>query len=108
MATHEIIQLIDDYLDGSADEAIVSPLKDWLEADAANLDFFARQVFLHQQMREFLAADDVAQSLADATTSVAATEAKPIVFPDLPGSQSGGIPGSAPVVSGPRRRCCSW
>ena len=38
-------QLIDDYLDGSAGEAEMAQLKAWLEADAANLEVFARGVF---------------------------------------------------------------
>jgi len=113
MTPDEILQLIDDYLDGSADDAAVAQLKSWLEADRSNISLFAREVFLHQQLRTTLLAENTAACLgADAnneidkndTSSVppsdlAATEQpakKPIVFPGL-GFGIGGI-GSLPTV----------
>src|SRR5262249_30830179 len=57
----EYSQLIDDYLDGSADESVVIELKAWLDADASNLEIFAREVFIHQQLREPLLAENSAR-----------------------------------------------
>jgi hypothetical protein len=62
-----IMQLIDDYLDGTANEAAVAQLKVWLEADAANLEVFAREVFFHQQLRETLLAENSARFMEAAS-----------------------------------------
>jgi hypothetical protein len=59
-----ILELIDGYLDGTADAGGVARLKAWLEQDQANIRLFAREVFLHQQLRETLLAQNTAQCLA--------------------------------------------
>jgi Concanavalin A-like lectin/glucanases superfamily len=81
-------QLIDDYLDGSADESEMAQLKAWLEADASNLELFAREVFFHQQLRESLLADNSARFL-ESSSNPAATDAasKPIRFPQGLGTE---------------------
>jgi hypothetical protein len=56
-------ELIDAYLDGELDAAGGEQLRTWLEADAANVRLFVRRVFLHQQLRESLLAQNVTQTL---------------------------------------------
>ena len=56
-------QLIDDYLDGELDEAGGERLRAWLEADPKNVQFFARHVFLHRQLREGMLAENVGKCL---------------------------------------------
>ncbi|HEX2475275.1 MAG TPA: LamG domain-containing protein [Lacipirellulaceae bacterium] len=57
------MQLIDDYLDGDLDAARNEQLRIWLEADPANVKLFVRKIFLHQQLRQALLAQNVANSL---------------------------------------------
>ena len=86
-------QLIDDYLDGSADESEMAQLKAWLEADAANLEVFAREVFFHQQLRETLVAQNTARFLEASNNPEAMDSAnKPVSFPQ--GLGAGGFPWS--------------
>src|SRR5215471_17656545 len=79
-SSEEIIELIDSYLDGTAETLDVERLKAWLDADQANISLFARQVFFHQQLREFLVADSVSQSGAGAGSLPAPIEANPMVL----------------------------
>src|SRR5262245_35771673 len=79
MVPERIMELIDRYLDGDGDADVVSRLKAWLEADQANVQLFAQQVFLHQQLREFLVVENSA--VAPSEPSTPATS-KPIVFSD--------------------------
>src|SRR5689334_18732160 len=78
--SQEIIELIESYLDGTAETADVERLKAWLDADQANINLFARQVFFHQQLREFLLADSVSQSGAEAGSLQAPIDASPPVL----------------------------
>jgi hypothetical protein len=91
-----IMELIDRYLDGDGSADVVPPLKAWLEEDRANVQAFAKQVFLHQQLREYLVAENSAQAIAPSepvsSESAPKTASKPIVFPD--DRQSGGGFGS--------------
>jgi len=88
-----IMELIDRYLDGDGDADVVPPLKTWLEEDAANVQAFARQVFLHQQLREYLVAENSAESIVPAEPEQEPKPAasKPIVFPDDRGFGGGGF-----------------
>src|SRR5262245_10102277 len=77
-----ILELIDRYLDGDGDADVVSPLKAWLEEDPANVPAFAKQVFLHQQLREFLVAENSAEAIVPSEPEPKPAGAKPVVFPD--------------------------
>ena len=83
MAIDPTIQLIEDYLDGSADESQLRQLKDWLEATPANLDVFAQQVFLHQQLRSYLVAEAAACSATESNFPVGSGELAPNILSDL-------------------------
>src|SRR5215467_3450710 len=81
-----IMELIDRYLDGDGDADVVPPLKAWLDEDRANVQAFAKQVFLHQQLREYLVAENSAQAIAPSESvsleSAPKAASKPIVFPE--------------------------
>jgi len=66
MIASGILELIDGYLDGTADASAVSQLRQWLAQDKANVHLFARQVYLHRQLREILVAENTAECLAAA------------------------------------------
>ncbi len=110
-----ILELIDGYLDGTADAHGVAQLKAWLEQDKANIRLFAREVFLHQQLRETLLAENTARCL----TSTSPVEAdnlndetniinrivsdskatkRPIVFPHDSGWGFGGTLTHLPLI----------
>ncbi|HZZ26976.1 MAG TPA: LamG domain-containing protein [Pirellulales bacterium] len=81
-----MLQLIDDYLDGTADNAAIAQLKAWLEADGENVEIFAREVFFHQQLRESLLAENSARFLKESSNPAAAEgiaeeQSKPARFP---------------------------
>ncbi len=64
MTKDEIVELIEGYLDGTADNDRVAQLRAWLEEDSSNVQYFAREVFFHQQLRETLVAANTAHILA--------------------------------------------
>jgi hypothetical protein len=70
-------QLIDSYLDGELDDAGGSRLREWLEEDSAHVRSFVRQVYLHQQLRQAMLAENVGESLK----ALAGDEASSSVFP---------------------------
>lgn len=59
-------QLVDSYLDGELEEAGGHRLRAWLEEDPANVRRFVSQVFLHQQLRQTMLAENVEESLRSA------------------------------------------
>jgi hypothetical protein len=92
------MELIDRYLDGDEDAEVMSPLKAWLEENQANVHVFARQVFLHQQLREYLVAENSAQAIVPSEPEDKAVPAKPIVFPDDRPFGAGGFGSQTPFL----------
>src|SRR4051812_17685786 len=96
MMQNEILELIDGYLDGTADDAGVARLKTWLELDSKNVQSFAHQVFLHQQLRESLLADSVAGHWMSAPPIIQGLSDENADLPKEP--ESGGKPIQKPVT----------
>lgn len=71
MAIDSAVQLIDDYLDDELDTARGEQLRAWLEAEPENVKLFVRRVFLHQQLRQVLLAQNIGISLESSSDSVA-------------------------------------
>src|SRR5579871_3124338 len=92
----EYSRLIDEYLDDSADESAIAQLKAWLNADPANLEIFAREVFVHQQLREALVADNSAWFM-EAANNPAAIDAA-----------GGDTPTSDPIADDTAREMASF
>ena len=91
----DIPELIDAYLDGDLGAEAIAQLKAWLEADDAHIGMFAQQVFLHQQLREAIVAENAANCLQTADEPPPA--AVPVTFDD--GSNTtGGFWTSLPAV----------
>jgi hypothetical protein len=73
----DAIQLIGDYLDGELDAVRNDEFRAWLEADQANVRSFVRHLFMHQQLRQQLLAQNVERSLASAGGSIAESDLLP-------------------------------
>jgi hypothetical protein len=71
-------QLVDSYVDDELDHAGKQRLRAWLEENPANVKSFVREIYLHQQLREALAADNFAHTVVPVMESDEANPARPI------------------------------
>ena len=61
----EMDRLIDRYLDRDLDDDELADLFEWVAADSANADFFAKQTLLDQHARELLKDGEVQLSVSE-------------------------------------------
>jgi hypothetical protein len=95
MSSNEMPELIDSYLDGDLTAEEIAKLKAWLEADDGHIAAFAEHVFVHQQLRETIVAENAAKALQTAEEHHA--PAAPITF-DESTTGAGGFWGSLPLT----------